>query len=367
MAPPAELRMCTIRDILSWDSRLRPEEGVVMNAWGEFVNRFRNVDREPAGAGGLKPLRPRVLLINFDPRRPTRSRQRLSRYLRSYWKSRGIPLQDVDDLVDGFIADVRECSSGLVEYQVVQSIVVDGWPAKKKDGFRYDWGSFVSHLNSDSGWFQPDLLDYDLVVREFGILHRIEAGQIDEVWLLGSGYSGFWESVMGGPSAFLCNSTETIHSPGVSRRFVIMGFNWERGVGEMLESLGHRVEWSLARAWRNHPGDENLWARFRRYDQETPGGANCGWMHYAPNSQRDYEWGSPRQVLSNCDDWLRFPNFQGTTRLVDCSEWGCPPNGRGEIRAHHKWWFKHLPRAAGQTLGMANNWWLYGIDPNAVG
>jgi hypothetical protein len=36
------------------------------------------------------------------------------------------------------------------------------------------------------------------------------------------------------------------------------------------------------------------------------------------------------------------------------------------MRAHHKWWFKHLPRASSFTWGIANNWWLYGVDPNTV-
>jgi hypothetical protein len=85
-------------------------------------------------------------------------------------------------------------------------------------------------------------------------------------------------------------------------------------------------------------------------------------MHYAPNSQIDYDWGNTTRVRSNCDDWLNFPSLQGTARLVDCRDWG-----NGDMRAHHKWWFKRLPNAPGTTHGIANNWWLYGLDPNAVG
>ena len=32
----------------------------------------------------------------------------------------------------------------------------------------------------------------------------------------------------------------------------------------------------------------------------------------------------------------------------------------------NKWWFEHLPKADGHTQGIANNWWLYVIDPNVV-
>ena len=34
------------------------------------------------------------------------------------------------------------------------------------------------------------------------------------------------------------------------------------------------------------------------------------------------------------------------------------------MRAHHRWWLRHLPRAEGTTDGIANNWWKYVIDVN---
>lgn len=332
-----------------------------MATWQQFVDWFHTIAEPapPPGVSELKILRPRVLLITYNPKNPSDRTQRLSSF--QHWA-------DVDDLVDGYIADVRECSNGLVEYQVVQSVDVDFWPVRK-DGFSYDWNSFTTCYRTKTGWHKPDEYngaDYDAIMRDFGILQRVEANQIDEVWLFAYPYAGFWESTMGGPGAFYCNSQEILQAPGVSRRFVIMGFNYERGVGEMLEALGHRFESCLAQTWRSQLGNQNLWKRFSRYDKTTPGGANCGMMHWAPNSQKEYEWGNPTKVVSNCDDWLNFPNFQGITRVVDCSDWGSPPNGTGDIRAHHKWWFKHLPKVRGQTLGIANNWWLYGIEPNAV-
>ena len=342
-----------------------------MSSWERFVDWFRGIaePESPSGVADPHTLCRRVLVINFDPSRKTKSRQRLSSKMKEYWKDKGVGVQDVDDLIDGFIADVHDCSGGLVHYEVVQSILVDFWPLKK-DGYCYTWDRFVEHLKPDTGWHDPDRIDYDLVVRDFGILERVEADQIDEVWLFGSSYAGFLESIMGGPRALSCNSGgKTIHSPGVSRRFIIMGFNWERGVGQMLESLGHRFEDCLKETWRHHHGDENLWERFTRCDLDFHGGANVGTMHFAPNSLVDYDWGVETVVESNCQDWLSFPSFEATTSLVNCSQWGCTPGGRGgeeNARAHHKWWFTHLPKVQGKTLGIANNWWLYGIDPNAI-
>jgi hypothetical protein len=66
-------------------------------------------------------------------------------------------------------------------------------------------------------------------------------------------------------------------------------------------------------------------------------------------------------VPSTCDDWLTFPDFEAVVKQVNSAEWG-----GGDIRAHHRWWLRHLPRAAGQTNGISNNWWAFAIDPNTV-
>jgi hypothetical protein len=158
-----------------------------------------------------------------------------------------------------------------------------------------------------------------------------------------------------------------------------MGFSYERGVGEMLESFGHRAESLLAKtfdcqdflAWANNPNrlwavidvtaSLNLFQRYICFDQIAPGQAAIGTIHYAPNSERDYDWNNPRHVLSNCYDWDNFPVFQNDIRQVAADEWGS-----GDIRAHHTWWLKHLPKVAGRTSGIVNNWWQYVLDPNLI-
>jgi len=108
--------------------------------------------------------------------------------------------------------------------------------------------------------------------------------------------------------------------------------------------------------------DDNLWKRFIRYGQTHPGQAALGNVHFAPNSERDYDWNNPSFVLSEADDWLlNFPNFKGTTRMVNSNEWG-----NGDIRKHHIWWFKHFPKTIGRKNGIHNNWWQYIMDPNNI-
>jgi hypothetical protein len=330
-----------------------------MRFWDDLLAKLRKVlgldthaTHDRAGEGvDIVPLRPRVLLITFDPTLQSADGQQLSHALGWY---------HVDELVAGLIADLRECSSGLVEFEVVERILVDSWPFKA-DGFRYNESSYLACHRSRSGWHEPDLLDYEAIIDEFGLLSRVESDEIDEVWMFGFPYAGFFESIMVGPGAFWCNAPPIVRSDGISRRFVIMGFNYERDGGPVLESFGHRVESLLQRAWRGYSGEANLWERFTLYDKIAPGRANCGSIHYAPNSRSDYDWGNPVPVPSTCDDWLTFPNFAGVVRQVDCREWG-----NGDMRAHHKWWYRHLPHVAGFTGPIANNWWLYGVDPNAI-
>jgi hypothetical protein len=209
------------------------------------------------------------------------------------------------------------------------------------------------------------------------VLPRIAMRDIDEVWLFAFPEAGFYESSMGGAGAFWCNSQPMAWTSSCNRRFIVMGFSYERGIGEMLESFGHRSESLVSKvfncqdfvAWVYRPDRVpaavgttlNLFQKFISFDQIAPSKAGIGTIHYAPNSDHDYDWNNPRQVPSNCYDWYNFPRFQNDIRQVNADEWG-----NGDILGHHKWWLKHLPKVAGRTSGVANNWWQYMMDPNLI-
>ncbi len=292
----------------------------------------------------------RVLSITHAPTIPSAGGRKLWEVLN--WRN-------PDDLAQKYIADVREASHGLVNFEVAARVEVDAFPVKQ-DGFRYTPETYLDCWRARAGFHHPDAVDYHRLLAEFDISAQINSGAIDEVWLFGFPYAGYYESIMAGPGAFWCNAPALEPTPA-ARRFVIMGFNYERGVGEMLEDLGHRAESMLMKVFENKTGAANLWERFTRYDKTHPDQAECGNVHFTPNSTSDYDWGSRRKVLSRCDDWLNFPNFQGVERKVDCRDWG-----NGDIRLHHLWWFKHFPHVAGETEGVSNNWWEYVVDPNRV-
>lgn len=293
----------------------------------------------------------RVLFIIHNPKEKTLNGRKLQQILRWY---------DPDELVQQYRQNIRIASGGYLNYEITERLEVDAFPVKE-DGFQYDMDTYLYRWRSRTGFHVPDRVDYAALLRQFKIVARINLDQIDEVWLMAFPYAGYYESVMAGPDAFWCNAPPLTNIGRCQRRFVIMGFNYERGVGEMLESFGHRVESIMAYVYRHKRGDANLWQRFTRYDKSHPGNSECGTVHYAPNSERDYDWGNQRWVRSFCDNWRQFPHLNAPSRRVNCQEWG-----GGDILAHHMWWLDHLPRTAGQTGGISHNWWSYIADPNLV-
>jgi hypothetical protein len=327
-----------------------------MSFWDDFIAWLRGLftgqpPTPPEPVGGVPaPVAPKVELIVFDPRLPGQGNQLLSQALG--WG-------DAGSLAAAYINDLRSASHGYLDYQIVQRTDVDGFPVKI-DGFSYTPEDYWQAWQSGSGFHQPDATDYQRIISDYNLAAKINSGAVDEVWLFGMPYAGFYESIMVGPGAVFCNAPP-LPLAIVSRRFIIMGFNYQRGVGEMLESFGHRAESILRHVFRNAPAAVNLWERFIRYEKTHPDQAECGNVHFAPNSQSDYDWGNTTPVLSRCRNWDSFPNLAGAPILVDHNEWG-----GGDMRLHHLWWLGKFPHITGAMDGIACNWWKYVVDPNQI-
>lgn len=298
-----------------------------------------------------KPISQRVLMIVHNPRFPEQRNRPMNELFN--W-------QDPVHLAQQYAADVHEVSHGYANYEIVEQITADEFPIKLT-GFRYTPNEYWACKQGHNNFYQPDGVDYHAIIQQYQIFERIANDEIDEVWLFGFPYAGYYESIMAGPNSIFCNAPPLQNSNRAQRRFVIMGFSYERGVGEMLENLGHRAESILRHIYRGEPERTNYWEQFIRYEQRNPGQAACGNVHFAPNSMRDYDWGNTRNVYSTCDDWLNFPNLTGEGRMVNSTDWG-----NGDIRAHHKWWFERFPAVMGETNGISHNWWEYVLDPNKI-
>lgn len=293
---------------------------------------------------------PRVLVVVYDPVIDPASGVKLTQHMN--WKR-------PEDLISSFVTDLLTVSGGLARYQIVKRVEINEFPVKT-DGFHYTPQAYLDVVGGKAQAHKPDTLDYQNFLVRHNVLQLVATNQIDEVWAFGFPYAGFYESIMGGFGAFFCNANPLQNTSACPRRFVIMGFSNERGVGEMLHSFGHRVESIMRQVYARASGDANLWQRYTRYDKTTPGQAEVGTMHFAPNSDRDYDYANTRMVQSRCDDWYNFPNFKGTVRQVNNAEWG------SDIGSYTNWWLKHLPKVGGRTNGIANNWWQYIMDPNRV-
>ncbi len=297
------------------------------------------------------PVYRKVLVVVFNPRVPSEGNAPLIEVL---------GFQDPMKLAQGLIEDLREVSFGYVNFEIVDQREVDELP-RKNDGFTYSPESYIDCYRQLGGFHKPDEVDYFHIIKEQRIIEDVRNNIYNEVWLFAPPFSGFYESTMMGADSFFCNAPPLQVANEIQRRVIMMGFNYERGVGEMLEAMGHRAEDCIKYAYRRRFGNLNLWERFTRIDMTHPGEAELGTVHFAPNSLHAYEWGSHRQVLSRCDTWNAFPRLDGEPRMVDCREWG-----EGDIRRHHLWWMSHFPHQTGQVSGISANWWKYVADPNTV-
>jgi hypothetical protein len=318
-----------------------------------------------------RTISPRVLVIHYDPIVDTRGTRLTARM---GWNK-------IDDLIPRFIADVEEVSYGLVRYQYdrAQCIDLDEFP-RKLDGFQYTAATYLAMMQDQRTHHEPDAVDYWKIVNDHHLIERVMGQEIDEVWLFGGPYFGYWESHMVGQGAIWCNSPSLANSDRCTRRFVIMGFNYERGVAEMVHDMGHRMESIMAQvydssdtlqnAYRSVKPDvqpqaipeqfsnpKNDFERFILFDRIAPGRAEMGLLHTPPNANKDYDWQNPNRVSSGCDDWLAFPDVRGKRRMINAKEWGWGADGY----AFNKWWFRHVPHAGGSKNGILNNWWDYTI------
>lgn len=296
-------------------------------------------------------LNPKIYLLIYNPLIESAGNKKLTTL--NGWN-------DPDQLTSQYIQDVKGSSYNLVNYQISERLEVDGIP-QLKDGYQYTDNTYLQCWNNHSTCHSPEGVDYNLILQQYGLCEKLNAGQIDEVWLFGGPWFGYWESTLAGPNAFWYNSPP-VTGTTCNKLLPIMGFSYERGVSEMLEDLGHRTEstmWHVYGSWNNTLSD-HAWNLYTHYDKTTPGQARCGNVHYAPNSQSDYDWSNTSYVDSYCVDWLNFPNLTGIKQNINCSTWNC------DSRSYHKWWLDHLPHASGTSSGKLNNWWRYIADYNNI-
>ena len=208
------------------------------------------------------------------------------------------------------------------------------------------------------------MTDYARIMADVGIRDWVEQRGVREVWLWGyhGGKVDLWESNMASPSGDVSNSDRDPKDlPVLGNTYTVYHYNYQRGASEAVEDHIHQIEAVLnavdgrdrtpAGQWTNLL----FWGRFVGSDRShkivRPG---CGWAHYPPNAERDYDWANPRFVETDIEDW--HPDGSGAKQWLNCQRWG------GDSLQWFIYWMQNLP---GRDNGLShqgkplNNWWVF--------
>jgi hypothetical protein len=212
----------------------------------------------------------------------------------------------------------------------------------------------------------PDapMTDYNKIMQRVGIKKWVEKQGVKEVWIWGyhGGVVGLWESNMSGPFGDISNSSRDPKDlPVLSKTYTVYHYNYQRGASEAVEDHIHQIEAVLNFVdGRDRTPPEQwpsllFWGRFvgsdRTHKIVHPG---CGWAHYPPNAESDYDWANKRLVETDIEDWK--PDGSGKKQRLNCDRWD------GDSLKWFVYWMQNIP-GAGNGLSFnrkaLNNWWVF--------
>ncbi len=199
------------------------------------------------------------------------------------------------------------------------------------------------------------MTDYNAIMARVGIEQWVMARGVKEVWLWGyhGGVVDLWESNMAGPWGDISNSDRDFHDlPVLDRTYTVYHYNYGRGPSEAVEDHMHQIEAVL-----RYIDADLFWDKF----VGKPGEGRCGWAHFPPNGERDYDWANRSYVLTDLED--RRPDGGGEKTRMNCTRWNC------DSLTWFIYWMQNVPGAGngltyrGQPL---HNWWTFIGDFDAA-
>jgi hypothetical protein len=213
--------------------------------------------------------------------------------------------------------------------------------------------------------------DYNAIMAEIDVRKWVEEKGVKEVWIWAyhGGVVGLWESNMSGPFGDISNSSRDPKDlPVLKKTYTVYHYNYQRGASEAVENHMHQIE-----ALLNHVDGRNrtpapkwdtllFWGRFVGSDAThkivRPG---CGWSHYPPNAEKDYDWANKRFVETDIEDWK--PDGGGTKQRINSDRW------EGNSLKWFVYWMQNIP-GAGSGLTFQGrpltNWWTFIGDFDAA-
>lgn len=211
------------------------------------------------------------------------------------------------------------------------------------------------------------LTDYGKIVERVNIRDWVENKGVKEVWLFGyhGGVVVLWESNMSSPFGDVSNSNRDPDDlPVLKKTYTVYHYNYGRGPSEACENHMHQLEHVLNwvdgrdRTPGEKWGDLLYWGKFvgsnRSHKIVDP---RCGWSHYPPNAESDYDWANKRFVTSDIEDWK--PDGYGRKHSLSSDRWA------GDSLRWFIYWMQSHPGAdSGLTYKgkPLRNWWSFIAD-----
>ena len=323
-----------------------------------------------AGAAGLEaaqPYRPKlpieipVLVVKYFPVKG----ELIDVAVTGDW---GAPLADTRQKTDQLTAEVLRALEEGSRYRAYQD-------PRAKPSLVYRVVGTLEYLEPMPTVAQPGqkipLTDYRKIMERINVRRWVEKQGVKEVWIWGyhGGVLVLWESNMASPFGDISNSNRDPKDlPVLRRTYTVYHYNYQRGPSEAVEDHMHQLEAVLnyVDGRDRTPPDQwdqlLFWGKFVGSDRShkivRPG---CGWSHYPPNAQGDYDWGNKRYVDSDVEDWR--PDGTGTKRPINCDRW------QSDSLKWFIYWMQNIP-GADNRLRFRNkpleNWWIFLGDFDAA-
>lgn len=297
-------------------------------------------------------------------------------FLVSYFPCRGDQIdQSVTHDVSGSYADLQAKTLELTKqavYTLEQASRFRGYKTQNPPSVRYRIVGRVEYREAiplrPARGSEPPLPDYAAIINRIDAKKLVEEQGVQEIWMWGyHGKIGLWESNMSSPTGDVSNSNRDEKDlPVFSKTYTVYHYNYGRGLGEMLENHMHQFEHLLNHVdGRDRTPPEKwsellFWGKFVGSDAShkiVTNPARCGWTHYAPNSERDYDWTNPRYVETDIEDWK--PDGIGKTQRMNADRWERDPI---------KWrvyWLQAIPGLGHELTYQGRrlrNWWSFKAD-----
>lgn len=210
------------------------------------------------------------------------------------------------------------------------------------------------------------LTDYNAIMTRVDIEQWVQERGVKQVWIWGyhGGKVGVYESNMAGPHGDISNSHRQLSDlPMLDKTYTVFHYNYGRGAAEAVENHTHQIEHLLnyidGRDFTPREAWHKLlfWGKFVGSDVShkiiRPG---CGWTHYPPNAEQDYDWANRRYVTTDIEDWR--PDGRGKKRKLNCERWKC------DALTWLVYWMQNIPGANNdleyQGRSLSNWWWFVG-------